>query len=157
MSKFSASFNVDSLFPSDTNISGTRGKHLDIETLFTGGIEDDPDISFTSDVLINRIQQRRKKKLWCFRNMLRYCYERIQKADDDQLHDIIFNVIEIIPDCKEYTPAECIDYISKKLTEQKFDVLVLNHTSIFISWKYIELKKEDERLILCINKTNKNI
>ena len=77
-----------------------------------------------------------------FNEMLRYCYQRIEETNDNNDTDLIFTVIENIPDCKEYDPKECLEYISFKLRTQDLDTKILSNTSIFITWKYIELKKE---------------
>jgi hypothetical protein len=141
-----AKLRVDDLFPSNRNKSGSRGKRLDIETLFINTpLNDDPDLSFNSSVLLQRIEERRKKKLWYYMNMLRYCYDRIDQADDDQMTDILFSVIEHVPDCRRYSSIECLEYISDKLREQKFDTFIINDTTMFITWKEIELKHEDEK------------
>lgn len=135
---------VDNLFPAEDNKSGTRGKNLDIETLFVNTpLNDDPDITFSSDLLINRRIKRRKEKLNFYRQMLRYCHKQIESADEDQYTDIVFSVIETIPECKEYDPRECLEYISVKLREEYFDTTILTDTTMFITWKYIELKRLD--------------
>lgn len=134
---------VDTLFPSD-NKSGTRGKRLDVETLFANApLEKEPDITFTSDILLDKIEKRRAKKLTHFRNMLNYCYQRINEADDNNLTDIIFNVVENVPDCKSYDPTDCLEYISCKLREENIDTIIINEITMFITWKYLELKQLD--------------
>ena len=134
---------IDKLFPQGTNKSGSQGKKLDIDTLFKGTpLNNEPDISFSSDILLDKIKKRRKNKLKKFNEMLRYCYQRIEETNDNNDTDLIFTVIENIPDCKEYDPKECLEYISFKLRTQDLDTKILSNTSIFITWKYIELKKE---------------
>ena len=77
--KLAPTFTIDNLFPSDTNHSGTKGKYLDIDTIFLNTpLNTDPDITFSIDVLLDRINARRKKKLWYFKVMLKYCYDRIE-------------------------------------------------------------------------------
>src|SRR5438128_454827 len=95
---------VDNLFPTEGNKSGARGKRLDINSLVSGSsIINEPDITFTSDILIERRKKRRVEKLNCYRQMLKYCHERIAHADDDLKTDIFFNIVENIPECKEYS------------------------------------------------------
>lgn len=135
---------VDNLFPSD-NRSGTKGRKLDVESLFSGTpLNKEPDITFTSDILIERIKKRRLEKLLCYKNMLKYCHDRITSADEDQETDIIFTIVESVPECKEYDPQECLEYISVKLREEDFDTTVLTDTTMFITWRYLELKKEEK-------------
>jgi hypothetical protein len=134
---------VDKLFPSDIR-SGTRGKKLDVETLFSNTpLNNDPDITFTSDVLLVKREKRRKEKLNYYRHMLRYCHKRISDADDDQGSDIVFTVIDSVPECKDYDPMECLEFISIKLREEDFDTTILTSTTMFITWKYLELKKQE--------------
>jgi hypothetical protein len=141
--KFKKNINIDNLFPSECNTSGTKGKKLDIETIFLNtALNTEPDISFTSDVLVGRIKKRRENKLNYYKQMLKYCHVRIDSADNNQDSDIVFTVLESIPECKDYDSIECLDYISKKLREDDLNTVILNDTSMFISWKNIESKKE---------------
>jgi hypothetical protein len=142
MSGHNSIISIDKLFPSETK-SGCRGKKLDVESLFSGTfLNDEPEITFTSDILLKKIKKRRREKLNYFRQMLKYCFKRINATDDDNGTDIIFTVIENIPECKEYDPRSCLEYISIKLREQFIDTVILTDTTMFITWKYLELKKE---------------
>ena len=139
---------VDSLFPADNGngqsgrISGNTNKRLDIETLFTNTpLDKTTNINFNTNIMINRREKMRKKKLEIFRHMLRYCYDRIEAADADHITDIVFTVMDNVPDCKSFDPVECMEYIQEKIRCHDFDTLILNNNSMFITWKYIELKK----------------
>ena len=146
MSKYNnIDISIDKLFPSD-NISGTKGKTLDINTLYTNTpLNNDPDISFNSDILLEKRIKRRNEKLIYYKQMLKYCYKRITETDDNLGTDIVFTVIENIPECKEYLPRECLEYISVKIREEDFDTIILSATTMFITWKYLELKKENRK------------
>lgn len=146
---------IDDLFPSD-NKSGVTGKKLDIETLFSNTpLNNDPSITFSSDILIERRKKRRKEKLNHYRQILKYCHKRIEEADENQDTDIFFTVVDTITECKDYCPLECLNYISVKLREEDFDTIMLSDTTIFITWKYIELKKEINKQEIMDNKINK--
>lgn len=135
---------VDNLFPSD-NKSGTKGKKLDVESLFSNTpLNQEPEITFSATTLLERRQKRRVEKLNFYRHMLRYCHKRIADADEDQGTDIMFSVVESIPECKDYNSRECLEFISGKLREEDFDTTLLTNTTMFITWKYLELKKADE-------------
>lgn len=156
MNKYNNLINVDDLFPSSTNKSGTRGKKMDIDTLFSHtSMNNEPIVTFSSEVLLDKIDRRRKEKLNFFKQMLNYCHKRINDADDDQTTDIVFTVVDSIPECKNYNPRECLEYISIKLREEYFDTTILTDTTMFITWKYLELKKENIRNIH-IEKNRKN-
>jgi hypothetical protein len=129
---------VDTLFP-DAKMSNANGK-IDINTLF--GKTDETDISFNVDKLIERIKKRRETKLNCYMKMLKYCHTRIIDADNFQETDIIFTTIDVMPNCKEFIPRECIEYISDKLRNEHFDTLIISDTSLFITWNNIELNKQ---------------
>ena len=134
---------VDKLFPSEENKSGTRGNKLDVDTIFVNTpLNNEPKITFTSNVLLERIKKRRKKKLNYYKQMLKYCHERIESSDNDQGTDVVFTIVENIPEFKDFSPRECLEYISIKLREEFFDTTILTDTTMFITWKYLELKKE---------------
>ena len=133
---------VDNLFPSDAR-SGARGNRFDVETLFKNTpLNNEPEITFTADVLLERINRRRFEKLKCFRQMLNYCHKKISETDSNNGTDIVVSIVESFPECKDYTPQECLEYISTKLREEDIDALILNDTTIFISWYNLELKRE---------------
>lgn len=136
---------VDKLFPSE-NKSGTLGRRMDVNTLFSGtALNTEPDITFTSDILLERIKKRRVEKLSCYMNMLKYCHKRIADADNDQGTDIIFKIVESVPECKDYIPRECLEYISVKLREDDLDTTILTDNTMFITWRYLELKHIDRQ------------
>lgn len=136
-------FCVDNLFPTEIK-SGKRRNKLDVNSLFNmSSFNNDPDITFTSDILIDRIKKRRIEKLRCYKNMLIHCHNKIKDVDDNGGTDLIFNILANMTECKDYKPNECIYYISVKLRDDDFDTFIMSDTSIFVTWKYIELKKED--------------
>lgn len=142
------SFNisVDKLFPEGKTCC--RNNIIDIDTLFKNTpLDNEPDISFSSDKLLNKIKKRRLNKLKKYNEMLRYCYQKIEETDNNNDTDLIFHIIESIPDCKEFIPMECLEYISLKLRKHDFDTKIMSNTSIFITWKYLELKKEKNNIL----------
>lgn len=140
----SKELSVDNLFPSEVK-SGTKGNKLDVNTLFnnTPLTESEPELTFTSKVLLDRIEKRRAKKLNHYRTMLKYCHTRIADADESQETDIMFTVVDGVSDCKEYNSRECLEYVSAKLRQDDFDTTILTDSTMFVTWKYLELKKKD--------------
>jgi hypothetical protein len=134
---------VDKLFP-EGGRSGKGGKKLNIDSLFGEKNDDDYEIEFSSDILIEKIEARRKIKLKCFNHMLKYCYDRIMSVDNIHDTDMIFTVVDMIPECKDYDSLECLEFISVKLREQDFDTIILSDNTMFITWKYIEIKKMEK-------------
>ena len=135
---------VDKLFPSDTQ-SGTTGKKLDVVSLFSNTpLNNEPIITFSSNIILEKRDKQRKNKLKFYRHMLKYCHDRITIAENDHGFDIIFTVIESIPECIDYNSLECLEFISIKLRDEDFDTTILTSTTMFITWKYIELKKQEK-------------
>lgn len=123
-------FNLDSISPA---INENKTEDMDNEMIKL------------TETLLQRIETRRKKKLWYYQNMLKYCREKIIEADNNQITDILFGVIEFIPECKNYNSVECLEYISQKLRAHEFDTFIINDITMFISWKYLELKLEESQ------------
>jgi hypothetical protein len=135
---------IDSLVSG--NSSGSSSKGLCIENLSVNALNKaEPKISFTSNILVDRIKQRRKEKNNCYKQMLKYCYDRINEADKDQCTDLFFTVVDDVPECKEYVPKECINYISNILRDDDFDTVIISNTTIFITWINIEKNKNKEK------------
>ena len=136
---------VDQLFPSETNKSGTKGKRLDINSLFSG-TANNPDvvIDIGADTLIER-KKKRKDELQR-RYLLEYkrCWEKIDAADLDRLNETIFEVLPEVERFPEYSPIACVELIQDKLiTEEFMDTVILgNNHSIFISWANIEANRD---------------
>lgn len=54
-------FTVDHLFPSETNKSGTKGKRLDINTIFSGvSADSDVVIDMSHEILIEKNKEERR-------------------------------------------------------------------------------------------------
>jgi hypothetical protein len=137
---------IDSLSPSINNYGskiGNTNTKLNLASL-ENTIDNDkkPNNDFSSDILINKRQKRREEKLKCYNKMLNYCQNKIIQMDDNMKTDLFFEVVETIPDCKEYDPLECLKFISIKLRQENFDTIIISSTKMFITWKYIELKLE---------------
>jgi hypothetical protein len=146
MSKYNknSKLSIDLIAPNGGERHGTsHGRGLSIgSVLINTSMNAEPNITFSSDRLIAKIKKRRIEKLNYYKQMLKYCYDQIESADNNQCTDITFTIIDNIPECKEYNPIECLEYVSTKLREEYFDTTVLNNTTMFITWKYLELKKE---------------
>lgn len=131
---------VDQLFPSETNKSGTKGKRLDINTLFSGTATN-PDIviEMNHEVLLDR---KRKRKDDLYRQyMLAYknCWTKIDAADNDGFNETVFEVLPNIPEHPEYSPIECLRLIQTNLRNEYIDTELLDDgVSIFIMWNNIE-------------------
>ena len=147
--------NIENLFTTgDENRPYTDGK-LDIETLFGKNSRDDKNFTFDSQILLDGVKKRRQKlKEYCS-DTYKTCCETIISANNAGLTDIIFEIPEIVPDCLDYKPLECLEYIEGKLKEQKISDIILSHSRIFITWNNLEskLKESEENLSDIHNET----
>lgn len=136
--------NIENLFSTgDDNRPHMDGK-LDIDTLFGKNSRDDKTFTFDSQVLLNGVRKRRQKlKEYCA-DTYKTCCETIISANNAGLTDIIFEIPEIVPDCLDYKPLECLKYIESKLKEQKISDIILSQSRIFITWNNLESKIKEE-------------
>jgi hypothetical protein len=143
--KVFSQMNIETLMPSNShNYNRNTGK-IDVNMISNGkSINIDPSKDFNSHNLLNGIYERRKKKRNWLVDMYNLCCNKIKDADDAGLTDITFILPEIISENSSYRHLEAIEYISKNLRDQKIDTLVLDKKSIFVTWKYLELKLESD-------------
>lgn len=97
--------------------------------------------SFNVDMLMQKREIKRKKILDNFTEMYEQCVRKIEIANDLNKTDLLFCVKNHIPDCPDYDPDFCVDYIRNKLHDLHFDTYKINNTTIFITWLYMETNK----------------
>lgn len=137
---------VDSLFPT-AHKSGEKSKKIDVETIYINTpLNNKPKISsFSSDIIVERLKKREEKKTKYYTEMLNYCYEKINLADENGDSDTFFAVVSSIPNCKEYNQIECLEFIMKKLRDDLFNVsLYEQECCLFITWFDISQKKQEK-------------
>jgi hypothetical protein len=71
------------------------------------------------------------------------CLENIETVNSLNRTQLYFDVPLELFDCIEYNPVDCIEYIENKLQEQYVDTLKISNSSLFVSWMYVELNKEN--------------
>jgi hypothetical protein len=141
-------FTVDQLFPSETNKSGTKGKRLDVNTLFSG-TTNNPDvvIDMSHEILIERKKKRADEVQRQYMLSYKNCWEKINSADNDRLTETVFEVLPDLPEFPEYSPIECINLIQDKLRTEYIDTVIMSdNLNIFINWKDIEENKKRKEL-----------
>jgi hypothetical protein len=143
--KVFSQMNIETLMPSNNhNYNRNTGK-IDVNMISTGkSINIDPSKDFNSHNLLGNIYERRKKKRNWLVDMYNLCCNKIKDADDAGLTDITFTLPEIILENSSYRHQEALEYISKNLRDQRMDTLILDKKSIFITWKFLELRLEEE-------------
>jgi len=137
--------NIETLMPSNNhkrNYNNNKGV-LDVNMISSGkSINIEPHKDFDSTNLLNSIQEKRKKKRIWLVEMYNLCCNKIRDADDSGLTDIIFSLPEIILENSSYKHKEAIEYVSNNLREQHIDTCIVDHKTLFVTWKYIELNLE---------------
>jgi hypothetical protein len=98
------------------------------------------------DELINSIKIRKKKLQNSYQELYKKCIEKIKLFDKNNKNDIIFSVPLYIDDCPFYNSIDCIKFINDELKKFFMDTYIINETSIFITWIYIEQNKEKNNL-----------
>ena len=128
---------IDSLYFSNNKLGNTNTK-FNLNSL---NISDEPNIqSFSSNIIIEKIKKRREDKLKQYQKVLEHCQKQIIQTDENLKTDMIF-------ECDIPDSHECLKYIELKLRNENFDTIILSKSSIFITWKYIELKLEQQNKI----------
>ena len=137
-------FTIDTLMPSSNSNYLQRGK-IDVNSISKDKfINDDPDINFNSDDLLKTIHKRREKTRAALVSSYNLCCEKIKEADGLGLTDLVFEVPNMISMSNIYCKdIDVLRYIGDKLKKQKLNTYIINEKKIFITWKFIELNKQD--------------
>ena len=134
---------IDKLMPSKT-LDYLPKNNITIDSISKDkNINSDPELNFNSTILLKNIQQRRLKIRAKMVELFNLCCEKILEAENDGLTDLIFKLPEsTFIDFNACKDIDIINYITKKLRQNKLDVLIMNYDTIFITWKFIELNFE---------------
>jgi len=139
---------IDSLMPTSNHVNYSNGK-LDISCISKNKfINDIPEKNFNSDILLKNINKKKQNiKNTCV-NCYNLCCEQIKEADNLGLTDLIFELPTSMfignNDCSD---IEIIEYINDNLIKQKLNTYILNSHKLFITWKFIELNKQINKLL----------
>ena len=138
---------IDKLMPSTSLDYLPRG-NITINSISKDkNINSDPELNFNSTILLKNIQQKRLKVRAKMVEMFNLCCEKILDADNSGLTDLIFKLPEsTFIDFNGCTNIDIINYIAKKLKENRLDILIMNSDTIFITWKFIELNFSSKNL-----------
>lgn len=137
---------IETLFPSCQypNSHKPYNSHISVDTLYNNLMLNKNElINFDSNVLIKNNIENRKK----IRNeyVLHYntCCKNILAANEVGLKDIYYNLPDVVINCPGFNHDDCIKYISNNLRKHHLDTLPISRYKLFITWKYLELRKED--------------
>jgi hypothetical protein len=131
------------------NKGANEFKPLNVHTIYdVKGNKDKEKFNLNIDRLINLRDERENRVVAQYDKTYNTCLSKITTANELNKTSVVFNVPETVYGYFNYSPGECVKYINKKLEEMKFDTLILNDTTIYISWlnlgKNREKKKEDK-------------
>lgn len=128
--------NIESLFPAYKTHHCDNKKTLDVKVISQN------QRPFDTNILIETRARKRKILLNHYSKFYETCLKKIEIANNLGKTDLLFTVTEMIFNCPEYKPIDCILYIKKKLNEDLFDTHIINHRTLFITWLYLEVNKE---------------
>jgi len=136
---------IDKLIPSNSNESQNyiKGK-INLNSISKDKfINDDPDINFNSNILLDNIKKRRIHVRTILINAYNLCYEKILEADKSGLTDMIFLIpYKMQLNSNICTPIHILTYISNALQKELINTYIIDQTHLFITWKFLELNKE---------------
>jgi hypothetical protein len=136
---------IDKLIPSNSNESQNyiKGK-INLNSISKDKfINDDPDINFNSNILLDNIKKRRMNVRTILINAYNLCYEKILEADKSGLTDMIFLIpYKMQLNSNICTPIHILTYISNALQKELINTYIIDQTHLFITWKFLELNKE---------------
>ena len=139
--------NIDTLFPT---VTGERRQHtggkIDINTMFKNA----PQLitkkeEFESTDLLQSIENNRKKRLKVIIDYYNLCCKMIKDTDANGQNKMTFSIAKKKLDVPGYSPVEVLEYIVKNLRAKFIDALIISQTSIFVSWKNLEINMEEDK------------
>ena len=126
--------NIENLFHCKTHSSS---KILDVKTITRN------QRPFDTDILIETRERKRKTLLNYYLKFHDTCLKKIEIANNLGRTDLLYSVTEFIPNCPEYKPIDCVEYIKNKLDKNFFDTYIVGNKTLFITWLYLEANKEN--------------
>jgi hypothetical protein len=139
--------NIENLFHCKT--------HINTKILDVRAITNNQKI-FNTDTLIETREKKRKTLLNYYLKFYDICLKKIEIANNLNKTDLLYTVTEFIPNCPEYKPIDCIEYIKEKLENNFFDTYIVGNKTLFITWLYLEANKEKLNPIVNINIIDKS-
>lgn len=130
---------IENLVPNARKSAGAQS--LDIKSLSNTLNSNDIANTFNADVLINTNKVKREKLLQTYTKYYNHCVDQIVTLNNTGKTDLVYDVPSLVPDCKEYNPLNCLEFIALKLQREFIDTFYIDKTLLFITWKYIEFNK----------------
>ena len=132
---------IENLMSSDS-INFCPKNEISIGTIFKNSKIGHQEIKFNLNSIIKRREKKRLELRDKFISALNHCFTKIKDADGSNITDIFYELpISFFNDTDENS-LEIIRYITDNLRREGFDVLIINNTTLFITWKYIEANRK---------------
>lgn len=129
---------INNLFKGATDF-----KPLDVHTLYDiKGNKDKEKFNLNIDRLIHLRDERENRVHNQYDKTYNTCLGKITTANELNKTSLVFTVPETVYGYFNYSPSECIKYINTKLEIEKFETLILNDTTIYISWLNLGKNRE---------------
>lgn len=134
---------VQSLVHKNVNVVKNYTGIIDVKSLLSIKKSYDDIYLFNPDQLIKSRIEKREKILSTYMKIYKSCLEKIKMFESMNRVDMVFEIPQYMVDTLNYNPNDCLDYIRNKLTELFIDTYKISNKLIFITWKYIELNKDN--------------
>ncbi len=137
--------NVNMLVPNLQSVNDLTYNTLDVNTLSSMNKLNDSASNFNIESLIKVRKEKREKLLETYIKYYNMCIEKIKALNNRNILDVIFEVPSHVPECYGYKSIDCIEFISNKLKLLYMDTYKMNINTLFITWKYIEANRENDK------------
>ena len=132
--------NVETFFSNNkSNFHDSKSGNFDVVSIS----KQFDDRLFNVNNLIEARETKRRQVLSRYSEMYNLCLQKIEVANNLKKTDLLYAVKDSVPDCPEYNPSDCIDYIKTKLEDIYMDTYKIDNKTIFITWLYIEANKNN--------------
>lgn len=135
-------FNIETLVPKTINARPHNNGRLDIATMTS---RKENKVIIQPYILAETIQRRKELLKQKHNEVLARCWDNIQTANKCSITDIVFRVPSTMPDCMDYDPIKCMEFICQTLEENYIYTLIISKTEIFITWKDIDKTIEEKK------------
>ena len=134
--------NINNLFDIEfVNSNNNLNNDLNVQNI--AKLSNFENINLSEKFIINKLKNINKDEISNLKNIYdskyKECLLKINNAIDLSLTDIFFKITDAHFGIKSYNSHSCLLYIQHKLRQHKFETIILNNNSIFISWKNTDI------------------
>ena len=127
---------INNLFPSSNNF-----QPLDVNSLYNVNEQRTKNkITFNIDKLVSLREERKKKVFVQYEKIFNMCLNKINLANGLNKNELVYYVPEAVYGYFDYNSINCLEYIEDKLRKMKLETLILDNTSLYVSWENLAKK-----------------